>query len=1086
MQIDRRLRQIVLAVLFLVPLAFFATARPAAAQTQIIAINAGGPAVSPFVADKDFSGGNTIDHANTINTSKVTNPAPAAVYQSGRDTTAVGPGTTFSYTIGGFTAGTNYLVRLHFCETYFTAAGKRTFNVSINGTQVLTNFDIFATAGGQNIANIQQFTEAANSSGQYVILFTSEVNNALVSGIEIDSSSAVCTTVPSAPTGLMATAASSSQINLSWNAVTPPANCTISSYSIYRSTTSGFTPSSSNQIASGVTSTSYSNIGLAASTTYYYVVEAVDADGSSAPSTQASATTLNPILTVTLAGTPGTVTSSPSGIDCGSACSAPFTNNSAVTLTEVPPSGGTFLNWSGACTGTSTTCQVTMNGNETVTATFSQSYSWSNVAIEGGGYVPNVMFHPTEQNLLYARTDIGGAYRRGPNDSQWVPLLDWVNPDVWWYAGCDAIGVDPTDSNRLYIAVGEYAIPGGSGNSDGNGAMLVSDDQGATFTTVPLSFQNGSNDNGRNAGERIGVDPTTPSDVYFGSADAGMWLSTDHGSSWNNMTGFPSSVLSSNPGRTSNVGIVAVVPYSKNGSTPAVYAGVSGTGTGSDPKGLYVTTQAGSVSASWTAVSGQPTGMLVAHVVRGPNGNLYIDYINAEGPNGLTASAVWEFTPGSNWTSGTWRQITLPGTPIGGIAVDPSQSGVLLFSTVDHWSPSDTRYYSTNDGASWREVGHSGGSYNSSLSPYIGTGSQNWESGVAIDPYNSAHAIYGSGGTVWETTNLTAANSGNTVDWSIGAVGIEENDLNALVAPPTGNTILLSGMGDWTGFAHTNLSQSPSQGNIGNGVNGSAYFVSFDFVQNDPTTVVGVLQTGWSAYTGPGLGQISTNGGLNWSAFGSIPSGVTGKGTGMIAIAEDGSSVVWAPAETSSVWSSTNKGATWSAASGIPAQADVVSDRIKAGAYYGFKSGTLYGSTNGGQSWTTIQSGLPSSGTLLILPDAQGDLWLGTPSGLYHNTGTPTSVKLSQISGVSSVTFLTFGKAASGQTTPALYIWGTLPSGSLGLYQSINSGAGWTQINNDQHQGWGGVKLIEGDMRTFGTVYIGTNGRGIVWATSGN
>jgi hypothetical protein len=77
-------------------------------------------------------------------------------------------------------------VRLHFCETFFAAAGKRTFNVSINGTQVLTDFDIFATAGGENIANIQQFTEAANASGQYVILFTSEVNNALISGIEID------------------------------------------------------------------------------------------------------------------------------------------------------------------------------------------------------------------------------------------------------------------------------------------------------------------------------------------------------------------------------------------------------------------------------------------------------------------------------------------------------------------------------------------------------------------------------------------------------------------------------------------------------------------------------------------------------------------------------------------------------------------------------------------------------------------------------------------------------------------------------------------------------------------------------------
>jgi len=261
-----------------------ASATTQALGTPIIEINSGGPAVSPFVADEDFTGGATISHPNTINTSEVVDPAPAAVYQTGRDE-------NFSYTIGGFTAGTDYVVRLHFCETYFTTPGSRTFNVSINGTQVLTDFDIEKTAGGQNIANIQQFTEPANSSGQFVIVFTSVVNNALVSGIEIDSTTSVsCTAAPTAPTGLTATDVSSSQINLSWTASTAGTGCSIT-YNVYSSTTSGFTPSSSNQIATGVTTTTYSNTGLTPSTTYYYLVEAVDSAGSSAASNQASATT---------------------------------------------------------------------------------------------------------------------------------------------------------------------------------------------------------------------------------------------------------------------------------------------------------------------------------------------------------------------------------------------------------------------------------------------------------------------------------------------------------------------------------------------------------------------------------------------------------------------------------------------------------------------------------------------------------------------------------------------------------------------------------------------------------------------------
>jgi endoglucanase len=100
-----------------------------------------------------------------------------------------------------------------------------------------------------------------------------------------------CTTVPSAPAGLTATAVSSNGINLSWTAVTPPTNCTISSYTVFRSTTSGFTPSSNNQIATVTSGTTFSDTGLTASTTYYYKVEAVDAAGSSAASAQASATT---------------------------------------------------------------------------------------------------------------------------------------------------------------------------------------------------------------------------------------------------------------------------------------------------------------------------------------------------------------------------------------------------------------------------------------------------------------------------------------------------------------------------------------------------------------------------------------------------------------------------------------------------------------------------------------------------------------------------------------------------------------------------------------------------------------------------
>jgi len=66
----------------------------------------------------------------------------------------------------------------------------------------------------------------------------------------------------------------------------------------------------------------------------------------------------------------GTVTSTPSGIDCGSVCEAEFDADTPVTLTATPASGSTFTGWSGACTGM-TTCVVTLDQALSAAATFS-------------------------------------------------------------------------------------------------------------------------------------------------------------------------------------------------------------------------------------------------------------------------------------------------------------------------------------------------------------------------------------------------------------------------------------------------------------------------------------------------------------------------------------------------------------------------------------------------------------------------------------------------------------------------------------------------------------------------------------------
>ena len=89
---------------------------------------------------------------------------------------------------------------------------------------------------------------------------------------------------PTAPANVVATPKSITEIDLSWMLASGV------TYDVYRDTTSGFTPSSGNMIASGLTTASYADTSVNASSTYYYVVEAVNSGGNSAPSMQVSAT----------------------------------------------------------------------------------------------------------------------------------------------------------------------------------------------------------------------------------------------------------------------------------------------------------------------------------------------------------------------------------------------------------------------------------------------------------------------------------------------------------------------------------------------------------------------------------------------------------------------------------------------------------------------------------------------------------------------------------------------------------------------------------------------------------------------------
>jgi len=250
----------------------------ASSPTQVLAISAGGAGAGTFAADTGFSGGNTYTASAPIDTSAVASPAPQAVYQSER-------WGVFSYALSGLTPGASYTLRLHFSENSYTAAGQRHFNVAVNGTPVLTNFDIFATAGAADKALTQSFPATANGSGQIAVQFTqgtgAQDTGAKVDGLE------VLGTPPPAPTGLSASV-SGGKVTLSWAA---PVG-TVTGYRVLRGTTSGgesATPIGT--VTGSPPAVTFVDPGpAAAGVTYFYLVVAVNAGGGSPGSNEASAT----------------------------------------------------------------------------------------------------------------------------------------------------------------------------------------------------------------------------------------------------------------------------------------------------------------------------------------------------------------------------------------------------------------------------------------------------------------------------------------------------------------------------------------------------------------------------------------------------------------------------------------------------------------------------------------------------------------------------------------------------------------------------------------------------------------------------
>ena len=695
-------------------------------------------------------------------------------------------------------------------------------------------------------------------------------------------------------------------------------------------------------------------------------------------------------------------------------------------------------------------------------------YAWKNVVIKGGGFVSGIIMSPVLPGLAFARTDVGGAYRYQPTSRRWMAITDWVGHIDSNLGGIESIAPDPVDPNRVYVAAGMYVTAG-------FGWILSSTDMGQTWARNSISAPMGGNADGRSMGERLAVDPNLTSTLYFGSRNTGLWKSTDFAKTWAQVKNFPTTGATNGDAGAGGYGLTFVAfdprsgtpgnPSADGGSsdspTPVIYVGVGVTaGTA-----LYRSTDAG---ATWEAVAGQPAGMMPHHAVLDGCGNLYLAYNNGSGPNGISSGAIWRYT----MASGVWTNVSPPqsGGGFGGIAADAAHPGTLIATTIDRWGR-DEIYRTSNGGTSWVAIGSMAQS-DTAGAPWVlwhktSVGPPGWMGDVEIDPFNPARALYITGGGIWSSNDVTAADTGTPTHWTFEDDGLEETVVQDLISPPAGAP-LLSAVGDIGGFRHDDLDVSPPGGFFSNPVFGTGS--SLDFAQGAPNIVVRVGSGGQA-------GAYSTDGGTTWAPFAKAPAAATGttfKGSGSIAVSADGKTFLWA-AQGATPSYSQDSGTTWTACAGISAGVRVAADRVNPSKFYASDRNGMYVSTDGGANFAHTPAS--TSGRPRPVFGIEGDVWVAAGSGLFHSQD--SAATLTQVKQVNSAISVGFGMPAPDQSYPAVYIAGSV-GGVWGAYRSDDVGATWQRIDDPQHQfGW--VNCLTGDPRRYGRVYLGTGGRGILY-----
>ncbi len=681
-------------------------------------------------------------------------------------------------------------------------------------------------------------------------------------------------------------------------------------------------------------------------------------------------------------------------------------------------------------------------------------WTYGSVSIGGGGFVTGVIA-TCEENLYYARTDVGGAYRWSEDDHKWVCLTYFVSEEDRGLLGIDGIAVDPQDAKNVYLLAGtEYF-------SNGKTVICISHDYGNTFDTVDVTdlIRVHGNGMGRGNGERIAVDPHNSDIIFMGGRTGGMLKSTDGGYTWEKIESFPVSKTSNGNG----INIITFDPDSENsGSTQRIYAGVSQKN--DDAGNVFVSEDGGK---TWNVLANSINKYMPQRIKLDSKGNVYVVYASSEGPWNASIGAIYRYGK-----DGSAVDIAPKSSAFGDIVIDPNDENRLVAVTTQMWMQQanggfgDVFYTSTDGGQTWTNLLDNMQMSNNDM-PWIEGCAIHWCCSLAMNPFNTNEILVTSGNGIFACDNVWDESALFYFD----ARGIEETvpeDIITMKDYP-----LISAVGDYDGFVHEDIYTPATrhQDKIGS---------------TSSITIAAKNRDCWAKVGGDESNMLltyTTDAGKTWNRIENSPEVGKKLYKGKVALNADGTRLIWSPSSGTKAYYTEDWGKTWTKVEGLAGNNFyILGDPDNADYVYATGSSSSYVSSDGGKTFSRIKGADPSYKRFCVVPDSDGTFYMPYGAGLMKVTGHGENYEL--VAGVKFCEAIGIGKAKNDGDPYVLYMWGIpMDASEKGIYMSEDDGVTWVRINDDLHQfgGTGNGVFISGDLNVYGRCYMSTVGLGIVY-----